>query len=126
MIIFRFDAPLNFVNSIFFRDAVYRLIDEAEVPVTWFLWDAETITAFDSTSGQMLLELIIDLESKNIVFAVDLAPKGPTRETIKNSHRLNDALEAAPHFTLMNDAIEAFYNSKNNNYFLWYLSFQNT
>ena len=112
LIIFRFDSPLNFVNSIFFRDAVYRLIDEAEVAVvSWFLWDAETITALDSTSGQMLLELIKDLEAKKIVFAV-ARMKGPIRETIRNSHRLNDALESAPHFTLMGDAIAAFYESR--------------
>jgi SulP family sulfate permease len=111
LIIFRFDAPLNFVNSIFFRDAVYRLIDEAKSPVSWFLWDAETITALDSTSGQMLLELIKDIESKNIVFAVSRL-KGPMRETIRNSHRLFDALEAAPHFSRLGDAIDAFHESE--------------
>ena len=113
LIIFRFDAPLNFVNAVFFRDAVHKLIDSSKVPVTWFLWDAETITALDSTSGQMLLELITDLKDKNITFAVSRM-KGPIRETIQKSRRLAKALEATAHYTSLGDAIEAFNKSKDN------------
>jgi MFS superfamily sulfate permease-like transporter len=114
MIIFRFDAPLNFVNSVYFRDTVYKLIEEENAPVAWFLWDAETITALDSTSGQMLLTLIRDLKSKGIVFAV-ARMKGPIRETIGRSRRLSRAINATPHFTNMGEAIEAFKESAKNN-----------
>jgi MFS superfamily sulfate permease-like transporter len=111
--IFRFDAPLNFVNSIFFRDAVYDLINSSKKPIKWFLWDAETITALDSTSGQMLLNLIKDLKAKGIVFAV-ARMKGPIRETVNNSKRLSRAISNTPHYSNMGDAIEAFKETEKN------------
>ncbi|MBP9738774.1 sulfate permease [Candidatus Saccharibacteria bacterium] len=107
MIIFRFDAPLYFINASYFRDTVYELIEKSEEPITWFLWDAETITEVDSTAGQMLLVLMRDLKSKGITFAI-ARMKGPIRETVGKSRRLSRTISAAPHFTSMGHAIEAY------------------
>ncbi len=110
MIIFRFDAPLYFINASYFRDTVYELIEASEDPITWFLWDAETITEIDSTAGQMLLLLIRDLRSKGITFAV-ARMKGPIRQTVGKSRRLSRTISATPHFASMGDAIEAYHKA---------------
>lgn len=106
MIIFRFDAPLYFVNANYFKDTVNKLILDSE-NVKWFLWDAETITELDSTAGEMLLNLIRDLKSNGITFAI-ARMKGPIRKTVSKSHRLSYTLSNTPHFTSMGDAIEAY------------------
>lgn len=107
MIIFRFDAPLTFVNTSYFKDTVHTLINDSKEPVRWFLWDAETITALDSTAGQMLLGLIRDLRANGTTFAI-ARMKGPIRLTVSKSRRLSRTISAAPHFTSMGDAIEAY------------------
>jgi SulP family sulfate permease len=111
VIIFRFDAPLYFVNANYFKDTVYQLIEESEDEVKWFLWDAETITELDSTAGQMLLVLIRDLKSKGITFAI-ARMKGPIRKTVSKSHRLAYTFSSTPHFTSMGDALEEFNNQQ--------------
>lgn len=111
MIIFRFDAPLYFSNASYFKDTIYRLIEESEEPVKWLLWDAETVTEVDSTAGQMLLILIKDLKSKGITFAI-ARMKGPTRQTISKSRRLARAVSSSPHFTSMGEAIAAYEDFK--------------
>jgi SulP family sulfate permease len=116
MIIFRFDAPLYFVNANYFKDTVYKLINETE-GTKWFLWDAETITELDSTAGDMLLNLIKDLKTRDVTFAIARL-KGPIRKTVSKSHRLSYAFSNTPHFTSMGDAIEQYKqdikNSKTN------------
>lgn len=107
MIIFRFDSPLYFSNATYFKDTIYKLIEESEDPVKWLLWDAETVTEVDSTAGQMLLILIRDLKSKGITFAI-ARMKGPTRQTISKSRRLARAVSSSPHFTSMGEAIAAY------------------
>jgi high affinity sulfate transporter 1 len=111
IIIFRFDAPLYFINANYFRDTVYRLIDESKEPVKWLLWDAETITELDSTAGQMLRLLIKDLNKKGITLAI-ARMKGPIRNTISKSRRLSRLISNTPHFTTMGEAIEAYYDSE--------------
>lgn len=112
IIMYRFDAPLYFGNANYFRDRVLQLINESEDPVEWFLWDAETVSSIDSSSGQMLLGLIRELRAKNIVFAV-ARMKGPVRSTVNRTNRLARALQKAPHYPSIGLALAAF-NDRNN------------
>jgi SulP family sulfate permease len=105
--IYRFDAPLYFGNANYFRYRVLQIIDESKEPIHWFLWDAETITAIDSTSGQMLLGLIEELRTRDITFAV-ARMKGSIRTIVHKTHRLNSALQHSPHYSSIGDAIEAY------------------
>lgn len=104
---YRFDAPLYFANANYFKERVLRLIDQADEPVTWVLWDAETITTIDSTAGLMLLNLMRELRHRNIVFAV-ARMKGPIRTVVHHTHRLNRELQKAPHYATMGLALDAF------------------
>jgi sulfate permease, SulP family len=110
LIIFRFDAPLTFINATFFKDTIYSLIDDSEHTVLWFMWDAETITELDSTAAQMLYNLIKDLKNQNITFVI-ARMKGPIRHTVSSSHRLSRAISHTPHFINMGEAIAAFYTA---------------
>jgi high affinity sulfate transporter 1 len=110
--IYRFDAPLYFANATYFRRRVHELIDESDTPVKWFLWDAETVTHVDSTSGMMLLDLINELKQQDVVFAV-ARMKGSIRTIVHHSHRLNSSLQHSPHYASIGDAIEA-YRQENN------------
>lgn len=105
--IYRFDAPLYFANASHFRRRVLQLIDESDTPVKWFLWDAETVTHLDSTSGQMLLDLIKELKSRDIVFGV-ARMKGTIRNIVHHSHRLSRVIQHSPHYSSIGDAIEAY------------------
>lgn len=105
--IYRFDAPLYFGNANYFRHRVLQIVDESPEQIHWFLWDAETITAIDSTSGQMLLGLIDELRSRKVAFAV-ARMKGSIRTIVHKTHRLNSALQHSPHYTSIGDAIEAY------------------
>lgn len=105
--IYRFDAPLYFANATYFRKRVFELIEESETPVKWFLWDAETVTHIDSTSGMMLLELMKELKEQDVVFAV-ARMKGSIRSIVHKSHRLNSTLQHSPHYSSIGDAIEAY------------------
>lgn len=111
LLMYRFDAPLYFANANFFRERVLHLIAEAEEPIEWFLWDAETVTALDSTAGKMLDRLFIDLEAQGIVFAV-ARMKGPIRAIIDRSQHLSKDFEAAPHYSTLGRAIESFKNAQ--------------
>ncbi len=114
LIIYRFDAPLFFGNSSYFRERILRLISESEEPIKWFLWDAETITSIDSTSAQMLSGVIAELKKRKIVLAV-ARMKGTVRTTVSHTSPLSGYLQRAPHFTTLGDALEEYkekYNIK--------------
>lgn len=104
---YRFDAPLYFGNSNHFNQRVLQVIDKSDEPVKWFLWDAETITGIDSTSGQMLTGLAKELKSRKVVFAI-ARMKGTTRTVVHNSHHLSKMFQNAPHYTSLGDAMDAY------------------
>lgn len=107
IIMYRFDAQLYFGNSNHFRDRVLQLIDESDEPVEWFLWDAETVSSIDSSSGQMLLGLIKELHAKDITFAI-ARMKGSVRSTVNKTNRLSRALQRCPHYPSIGMALGAY------------------
>ena len=111
LVMYRFDAPLYFANANHFRERVLLLIDSAQQPVQWFLWDAETITSVDSTAAQMLLDLIDELRDRHITFAVARV-KGPLQTVVTRSHRLSRAFARMPHFSSIGLALDAFRESQ--------------
>lgn len=107
LLMYRFDAPLYFANSNYFKERVLYLIAHQKHPVQWFLWDAETITSIDSTAGKMLAELVIELRSRDVVFAI-ARMKGSVREVVDQTTHLSLEFESSPHYTTLGRAIEAF------------------
>ena len=107
MVIFRFDAPLYFMNANYFKDTVYKLIENSKEPVQWVVWDAETVTHIDSTAGQMLVVLMRDLKKRNITFAV-ARMKGPVRSVASKSRRLSRLISRTPHFATLGEAVHVY------------------
>ncbi|HZP14796.1 MAG TPA: sulfate permease, partial [Nocardioides sp.] len=69
-VIFRFDAPVFFANSRTFREQIDRLA-AADPPPRWIIVAAEPITDVDSTAADMLHDLDVALNDRdvNLVFA---------------------------------------------------------
>ncbi len=107
IILYRFDAPLYFANAGLFRSRVIELINTSDSPVKWFLWNAENATSLDSTAAAMLINLIEELKTMNITFAV-ARMRGPIRSTIWHSHVLSRTYQSTPHFNSMKKALATF------------------
>jgi len=69
LIILRWSAPLFFANAGVFRDRIRELIKEAPEKPKWILVAAEPITDIDTTAGEMLRNLDLELNAAGIRFA---------------------------------------------------------
>ena len=66
LLIFRFDAPIIFVNASYFSSEVRRRIDEASSPINEILLPAQQINHLDSTGSAQLAALKDELEASGI------------------------------------------------------------
>ena len=69
LLIFRFDAPVIFVNASFFASEVRHLIDEAPIPIREVVVEAQQINQLDSTGADVLEKLKDELDVKEIVLS---------------------------------------------------------
>ena len=84
LLIFRFDAPIIFVNARNFADEVRRLIKEAKTPIKEVLIAAIQINQLDSTGADQLTKLQSELEAKRITLSIAEAKSG-LMEVIKKT-----------------------------------------
>ncbi len=70
LVVYRFDAPLYFANSAWFKRRVLFLVDTEPERVLWLLLDAEGVTDLDSTAVRMLEELLDELDRRDVTLAV--------------------------------------------------------
>lgn len=70
LLVFRYDAPLCFANAVDFRTRAVAAVDGQEVPVEWFLLNAEAIVELDTTAADALRELAQELADRGVVFAM--------------------------------------------------------
>jgi len=73
LIVYRFEAPLMFVNANYFRRRVDELISFESVPVRCLVIAAESVPSVDITAADMLNSLQASLEKRGIVLAVATA-----------------------------------------------------
>ena len=69
LLIFRFDAPIIFVNASYFADQVRRLIADTVSPVREVLIPAQQINQLDSTGADQLARLQTELKAKGITIS---------------------------------------------------------
>jgi high affinity sulfate transporter 1 len=69
LLIFRFDAPVIFINASFFASRVRHLIDEAPILIREVVVEAQQINQLDSTGADALEKLKDELDVKDIVFS---------------------------------------------------------
>lgn len=70
LVVFRYDAPLCFANAQDFRARAIRAVESQQAPVEWFLLNAEAIVELDLTAAEAFEQLLANLSSRNIVFAM--------------------------------------------------------
>jgi high affinity sulfate transporter 1 len=103
--LYRFDAPLLFVNARTFRDQVRRLAHTSPTP-RWLVIAAEPITDVDTTAADMLVDLDRELAAggTRLVFA---ELKDAVRHKIER-YELVDSLDADRYQPTVRAAVEAY------------------
>lgn len=100
-LLFRFDAPLSYTNSAFFRGTVRELAG-AQPDLRYFLLDARALTHIDATGMDTLRELIGELRQQEVELLVVNAI-GPVRDLLYGENLIG--LLGEDH--LFNDLVEA-------------------
>jgi MFS superfamily sulfate permease-like transporter len=93
LVLYRFDAPLFFANTDYFRERVRALAASGEV--TWIVVAGEPITDIDATAGEALHALNDELDAMGIelVFA---ELKDPVRDRLRR-YGVENAIGLLPH-----------------------------
>ncbi len=102
---YRFDAPLFFVNSEHMRQRVLALVDAAD-DVEWLVLNAEAWTYLDATAIDTLEQLHDELAERGVTVAVARL-KGPEREIFQET-RLTAKFGADQFFPTVRSAVDAF------------------
>ncbi len=70
LLVYRYDSPLFFANAENFRTRALAAVDDATVPIRWFLLNVEANVEVDITGADALEQLRAELEKRGIVFAL--------------------------------------------------------
>jgi MFS superfamily sulfate permease-like transporter len=104
--IYRFDASLLFFNADHFKTRVLALIDDADPPPRWFLFDAESVPILDVTGADALEALRTELSRRGIVLAIARA-KGLFRGMLERTG-LGERIGTAHLFPAVHTGVQAF------------------
>lgn len=110
LVVYRFDAPLYFANAPYLKRRVTELVEGADEPVRWLLFDAESVTYLDATAAQTLRELHAALRANGTTLAVARL-KAPLRRTFTTSG-LTDVIGARYLFPTVRSGVAAFDRSR--------------
>ncbi|MBW4459660.1 MAG: solute carrier family 26 protein [Nodosilinea sp. WJT8-NPBG4] len=70
LVIYRYDAPLFFANSVDFQRRILAVIEAEATPVEWFVINTEAMVEIDITAADMLVELYEELRKRGITLAM--------------------------------------------------------
>ena len=110
LVVYRYDAPLFFANAEDFRERALAAVaenPEGQVPVEWFVLNAEANVEMDLTAVDALDQLRRDLEARGIVFAMARV-KQDLRELL-DAAGLVDKIGENRIFMTLPTAVEAFH-----------------
>lgn len=111
LLIFRFDAPIIFVNSRYFTDEVRKLIKAAETSIHEVLIAAVQINHLDSTGADQLAKLQSELEKKDIILSIAEAKSG-LMEVIKKTG-LEEKIGSNNIYSSIQDGVQAYAQRSN-------------
>jgi high affinity sulfate transporter 1 len=105
LVVYRFDAPLIFANARMFGEAL-RGIAEQHSDLRWIVVAAEPITDVDTTASDMLQELDVWLNDRDVslIFA---EMKDPVREKIER-YELTRTIDPAHFFRSIDEAVAEY------------------
>jgi high affinity sulfate transporter 1 len=108
LIIYRFDAPLLFFNSDFFKTRVRTVVSNAAVKPEWLLLDAEAISSIDTTAAAKLVEVHDELAEQGITLTVARA-KSPLYKMLERTE-LTQRIGQKHFFPTIGSAVTAFHH----------------
>ena len=111
LVVYRYDAPLFFANAENFRERALAAVadnPEAQVPVEWFVLNAEANVEMDLTAVDALDQLRRDLAARGIVFAMARV-KQDLRELL-DAAGMVDKIGENRIFMTLPTAVEAFHD----------------
>ena len=106
LVIVRWSAPLFFANANEFRDRIRALVKAAETPPSWVLVAAEPITDIDTTAGEMLADLDLELNAAGIHLAF-AELQSAVRDMI-GRYGLLEVIEEGHFYGSVTEAVEAY------------------
>jgi len=106
LLMIRWDAPFIFANANIFRKKLRKLIAHTDPPPLWIVITAEPITDIDTTAGDMLVDLDLELNAAGIhlVFA-------ELKDTVKlkiERYGLLETIDRRHFFPTIEVAVEEF------------------
>jgi high affinity sulfate transporter 1 len=106
LVLYRFDAPLFFANADAFREGVHDAIAQAESPVRRVVIAAEPITDVDTTAADMLVELLDNLDQREIGLSF-AELKGPVKDKVER-YGLDRRLADPPFPSTVGEAVHEY------------------
>ena len=106
LIILRFDAQLFFGNIQYFKELVYKAVEEKQGKLKGFIINARAINYIDSTASEQLYELILALQQRGIRVMI-VGAIGPARDLIIRS-KIIKILKRQNLFITSGDATDDF------------------
>jgi high affinity sulfate transporter 1 len=110
LLLFRFDAPLFFANAEVFRENLERVIADHPA-VKRVVVAAEPVTDVDSTAADVLVELLDDLELREIEFGF-AEMKGPVKDHLR-LYGIYDRLGDDRFYPTIGSAVRAYVRDHN-------------
>ena len=109
LLIVRFDSQLYFGNKNYFKNQLFRYINEKGSKLKGIVLNAEAINYIDSSAAQMLIKVITETHNRDIKFYISGAI-GPTRDIIFSSGII-DVLEKNHLFVQTKETVDYFDNA---------------
>jgi len=106
LLMIRWDAPLFFANANLFKKKIRTLIVQADPSPVWIVVAAEPVTDVDTTAGDMLVDLDLELNAAGIhlIFA---ELKDSVKEKIER-YGLLETLDRRHFYPTINAAVQEF------------------
>ncbi len=106
IIMYRFGAPLYFANATFFEEEIERLVTQSNVPVKWFVLDAEAMVDIDTSGEEALRQVLTSLVKHGVTVAVSRANQSTT--ALFSRYHLLELIGGNRLYPTNRHAIEAF------------------
>jgi high affinity sulfate transporter 1 len=106
LLIVRWSAPLFFANANRFRDRIRELVEASTPPPRWVLVAAEPITDIDTTAGEMLTDLDLELNSSGIHLAFAELQSSVRDHIVR--YGLLETIDAGHLYRSVTEGVEAF------------------
>jgi len=103
LIVYRFGADLFYANANQFADEVRALVQQAPMPIRWFIIDCSAITDIDYSAAQSIRDLLHDLAQQRI--EVIHARVSPYLRSDLDRHGITLALGEARIFATLHEAL---------------------